>query len=260
MSNDLKSRYDAGIELAQKAAKIAMGYYETALDIEWKNDESPVTIADREAEKFIRSSLIKYFKHDGFLGEEYDDEPGDSGYRWIIDPIDGTRNFVRGIPIWATLLGLEYKGEMLAGITVAPALNQTYRALRGDGAFRNDIKINVSTIDTLGASQLFYSSISWFVKAGMEKEFLALASATEKQRGFGDFYGFVLVAQGAGEIMIEHGVHAWDVASIIPLIEEAGGKFSDWKGNKSIYAPDVLVTNGILHLQILDRLANKVQR
>ena len=260
MSNDLKSRYDAGIELAQKAAKIAMGYYETALDIEWKNDESPVTIADREAEKFLRSSLKQYFNQDGFLGEEYDDEPGDSGYRWIIDPIDGTRNFVRGIPIWATLLGLEYKGEMLAGITVAPALNQTYRALRGDGAFRNDIKINVSTINSLGASQLFYSSISWFVKAGMEKEFLALASATEKQRGFGDFYGFVLVAQGAGEIMIEHGVHAWDVASIIPLIEEAGGKFSDWKGNKSIYAPDVLVTNGILHQQILDRLANKIQR
>ena len=260
MSNDLKSRYDAGIELAQKAAKIAMGYYETALDIEWKNDESPVTVADREVEKFLRSSLNKYFNHDGFLGEEYDDEPGDSGYRWIIDPIDGTRNFVRGIPIWATLLGLEYKGEMLAGITVAPGLNQTYRALRGDGAFRNDIKINVSTINSLGASQLFYSSISWFVKAGMEKEFLALASATEKQRGFGDFYGFVLVAQGAGEIMIEHGVHAWDVASIIPLIEEAGGKFSDWKGNKSIYAPDVLVTNGILHQQILDRLANKIQR
>jgi len=260
LSNDLKSRYDAGIELAQKAAKIAMGYYETALDIEWKNDESPVTVADREAEKFLRSSLNKYFKRDGFLGEEYDDEPGDSGYRWIIDPIDGTRNFVRGIPIWATLLGLEYKGEMLAGITVAPALNQTYRALRGDGAFRNDIKINVSTINSLGASQLFYSSISWFVKAGMEKEFLALASATEKQRGFGDFYGFVLVAQGAGEIMIEHGVHAWDVASIIPLIEEAGGKFSDWKGNKSIYAPDVLVTNGLLHQQILDRLANKIQR
>ncbi|MCY2970974.1 MAG: histidinol phosphate phosphatase, partial [Planctomycetota bacterium] len=164
------------------------------------------------------------------------------------------------IPIWATLLGLEYKGEMLAGITVAPALNQTYRALRGEGAFRNDIKINVSAINSLGASQLFYSSISWFVKAGMEKEFLALASATEKQRGFGDFYGFVLVAQGAGEIMIEHGVHAWDVASIIPLIEEAGGTFSDWKGNKSIYAPDVLVTNGILHQQILDRLANKIQR
>ena len=260
MSNDLKSRYDAGIELAQKAAKIAMGYYETALDIEWKNDESPVTVADRETEKFLRSSLNKYFKQDGFLGEEYDDKPGDSGYRWIIDPIDGTRNFVRGIPIWATLLGLEYKGEMLAGITVAPGLNQTYRALRGEGAYRNDIKINVSTINTLGASQLFYSSISWFVKAGMEKEFLALASATEKQRGFGDFYGFVLVAQGAGEIMIEHGVHAWDVASIIPLIEEAGGKFSDWKGNKSIYAPDVLVTNGILHQQILDRLANKIQR
>lgn len=260
MSNDLKSRYEAGIELAQKAAKIAMGYYETALDIEWKHDESPVTIADREAEKFLRNSLKQYFKQDGFLGEEYDDESGDSGYRWIIDPIDGTRNFVRGIPIWATLLGLEYKGEMQAGITVAPGLNQTYRALRGDGAFRNDIKINVSNINSLSSSQLFYSSISWFVKAGMEKEFLALASATEKQRGFGDFYGFVLVAQGAGEIMIEHGVHAWDVASIIPLIEEAGGKFSDWKGNKSIYAPDVLVTNGILHQQILDRLANKVQR
>jgi len=257
LSTDLKSRYEAGIELAQLAAKTAMGYYETALEVEWKKDESPVTIADREAESTLRSNLKKYFKNDGFLGEEYGNEPGSSGYRWIIDPIDGTRNFVRGIPIWATLLGLEYKGEMLAGIAVVPTLNQTFRAMKGDGAFRNNTKINVSNVNNLAASQLFYSSISWFVKAGMEKEFLALAAHTERQRGFGDFYGFVLVAQGAGEIMLEHGVHAWDVAAIIPIVEEAGGKFSDWNGNKSIEASDVLVTNGLLHQQSLDFIQGK---
>lgn len=259
MNQDWKNRYEAGILAAQQAGKIALGYYETSLEVEWKHDESPVTIADRETEQSLRTTLKKHFPADGFLGEEYGDEPSQSGYRWIIDPIDGTRNFVRGIPIWGTLLGLEYQGEMIAGVAVAPPMGQTFHALRGAGAFRDNTPIHVSNINQFSKSQVFYSSISWFTKAGREKEFLKLASLTERQRGFGDFYGFVLVAQGAGEIMIEHGVHAWDVAAILPIIEEAGGRYSDWKGCRTIHSPDVLVTNGILHEQCLELINTRIQ-
>jgi len=191
---------------------------------------------------------------DGFLGEESGDTAGSSGFRWIIDPIDGTRSFVRGVPIWATLVGLEYKGETIAGVVFVPAMGLTYRALRGDGAFCNDRPIHVSKVNNLAEAHLFYSSISWFLKAGREKQFLQLVKETQRQRGFGDFYGFVLVAQGSGELMVEHGVHVWDLGAIKPIVEEAGGRLTDWTGKPDITRPDVLASNGILHGQALSYL------
>ncbi|MSR29959.1 MAG: histidinol-phosphatase [Gemmataceae bacterium] len=254
MNSDWKSRYLLGIQAAREASQLAHGYFETALQVEWKKDESPVTRADREAEQKLRQTLQHHFPKDGFLGEEFGDFSGESGYRWIIDPIDGTRNFVRGIPLWGTLLGLEYRGEMIAGIVEAPALRQSWRALRGDGAFHNDKPIQVSKVNQLKEAQVFYSSIAWFTRANKQKEFLQLASSVGRQRGFGDFYGFVLVAQGAGEIMVEYGVHAWDIAALIPILEEAGGKLTNWNGLQSIHSADVLATNGLLHQPTLDIL------
>jgi histidinol-phosphatase len=248
---DWRSRYETAIEEAQRAAKVALSYFEGTLQVEWKGDLSPVTIADRETENILRTTLAQTFPYDGFHGEEYGDTPGSSGFRWIIDPIDGTRSFVRGIPLWATLLGLEYKDEQIAGVAAVPALGHVYRALRGDGAFRNNQRIAVSKVDKLSEAMLFYSSISWFMKAGMQAEFLDLAVRTQRQRGFGDFYGFVLVAQGSGELMVEYGVHAWDVAALKPIVEEAGGRYSCWDGSLSIHQPDVLVSNGKLHDEVL---------
>ena len=247
MNPDWRNRYEVGVDAARKAGELALAYFGNNVQVEWKADASPVTIADQNAEKLLRETLLGRFPTDGFLGEEFGDTPGTSGYRWIIDPIDGTRSFVRGVPLWATLVGLEYKGELLAGITFIPALNQTYRALRGDGAFRDDRRIHVSAVDRLDKAHLYYSSINWFIKAGTDREFMALYTQTERQRGFGDFYGFVLVAEGAGDIMVEHGVHAWDVAALIPLLEEAGGKMTAWDGTVDIHRPDVLATNGRLH-------------
>jgi histidinol-phosphatase len=250
-----RSRYEFAVEAARKAAQIALGYFEADLTVEWKHDQTPVTIADRETEGFLRSRIQERFPGDGFLGEEFGDTPGSSGFRWVLDPIDGTPSFVRGIPIWATLIALEYKGEQIAGIAEAPAIGQTYRALRGHGAFRNDRRICVSQVATLSKAQIFYSSLAWFIKAGSRDAFLNLVSQTDRQRGFGDFYGFVLVAQGAGELMVEYGVHAWDVAGLKVIVEEAGGRYSDWQGKPDIYRPDVIVSNGKLHdeaLQILN--------
>lgn len=262
MNPEWRSRYELAVRVAQEAGAVGMKYFPDvdiaafAGKIEWKKDQSPVTLADREAEHLLRSTLLAAFPNDGFLGEESGDQPGTSGFRWIIDPIDGTRSFVRGIPIWATLVGLEYKGEAIAGVAHIPPLKHTYRALRGDGAYRGDRRIHVSGVSTLSDAIMFYSSISWFVRAGKRDEFLELAGKTQRQRGFGDFYGFVLVAQGSGELMIEHGVHIWDVAAIKPIVEEAGGRFSDWNGDPRIDRPDVIASNGKLHdvaLRIINR-------
>jgi histidinol-phosphatase len=242
-----RSRYELAVETAHKAGQLALRYFDSSLAIEWKPDCSPVTIADREAEQLMRQTLLAAFPNDGFLGEEFGAVPGTSGFRWIIDPIDGTRSFVRGIPLWATLLGLEYKDEQIAGVVDVPVLGHTYRALRGDGAYRNDRRIHVSDINNLSQAVVFYSSLSWFIKAGRQEAFCELVRHSERTRGFSDFYGFVLVAQGSGELMIDYGVHAWDVAAVKPLIEEAGGRFSNWNGDASIHRPDVLVSNGKLH-------------
>ena len=251
MNPEWRNRYEVAVEAAHRAGQLALRYFDSSFTVEWKSDLSPVTVADREAEQLLRNTLQNAFPHDGFLGEEFGDTPGSSGFRWIIDPIDGTRSFVRGIPLWATLLGLEYKDEQIAGIADVPALGHTYRALRGDGAYRNDRRIHVSTVGDLAQALLFYSSLSWFIKAGRQETFLNLIRRTERSRGFGDFYGFVLVAEGAGELMVEYGVHAWDVAALKPLVEEAGGRFSDWNGGTSIHRPDVMVSNGKLHDEAL---------
>ena len=251
MNAEWRARYEAAVWAARHAARAAMEHFDRGVAVEWKSDQSPVTVADREAEQSLRTALHAAFPDDGFLGEEFGDTPGSSGYRWIIDPIDGTRSFVRGIPIWATLVGLEYKGEQVAGVADAPALGYTWRALRGDGAWRNDRRVRVSDVSDLSKSILFYTSLSWFLKAGRHDQFLDLVQRTDKQRGYGDFYGHVLVAEGAGEVMVEHGVHAWDVAALKPLVEEAGGRFTTWAGGHSIHEPDVVASNGKLHDDVL---------
>ncbi|MCI0683613.1 MAG: histidinol phosphate phosphatase [Gemmataceae bacterium] len=247
MNADWRNRYEVALDAAFQAGQFALQHFDQDIAVQWKADESPVTIADQGAEQLLRTTLLGKFPYDGFLGEESGAAPGTSGYRWIIDPIDGTRSFVRGVPIWATLVGLEYKGEVIAGITYLPAMKQTFRALRGDGAFRDDRRIHVSEIDKLADAHVFYSSITWFSKAGCEAQFLKLLKQTVRQRGFGDFYGFVMVAQGSGELMVEHGVHAWDLGGLIPIVEEAGGKMTAWDGKPDIDRPDVLASNGLLH-------------
>jgi histidinol-phosphatase len=244
---DWRNRYEVAREVAHEAGQFALGHFDHDIAVEWKKDHSPVTLADRGAEQILRTKLLERFPQDGFLGEESGAVLGSSGFRWIIDPVDGTRSFVRGVPIWATLVGLEYKGELIAGIAFLPALNQVFRALRGEGAFRDDRPIHVSQVKDLRQAHIFYSSLSWFTKAGREAQFLKLLRQTQRQRGYGDFYGFVLVAQGSGDLMVEHGVSPWDLGALIPIVEEAGGKMTSWSGEVDISRPDVLASNGLLH-------------
>jgi histidinol-phosphatase len=247
MNADWRNRYELAVEAARQAGDLALRYYQTEVTVEWKGDLSPVTAADREAEQLLRSTLLGRFPQDGFLGEESGDSPGASGFRWVIDPVDGTRSFVRGIPLWATLVGLEYRDEPVAGIMYAPALGDLYRALRGAGAFLNDRPMHVSQVNTLQRAHVYYSSVSWFLKAGLEEMFLRLVRGTERQRGYGDFYGFALVAQGAGELMLEWGCHVWDLCAPAAILCEAGGKLTSWDGTADLRRPDVLASNGLLH-------------
>jgi len=251
MNADWRSRYDLAVTVARQAGALARNYYEGEFKVEHKTDESPVTIADREAEQLIRDAVSQAFPEDGFLGEEYGDQSGSSGFRWVIDPIDGTKSFIRHIPLWGTLVGLEYQGEQIAGVAEVPLLGMTYRALRGDGAYVNERRIRVSDVARLSQAVLCYSSISWFRNAGREAMFLDLAAKTYRQRGFGDFYGFVLVAEGACDVMVDHGVHAWDVSAVKAIVEEAGGQLTDWAGTPTTERPDVLASNGKLHAEVL---------
>jgi histidinol-phosphatase len=246
-----RARDEAAVDATTKAAQLALRYFDIDAAVQWKQDDSPVTVADREAERLLRDTFLSAFPHDGFLGEESGEHLGTSGFRWIVDPVDGTRSFFRGIPVWGTLVGLEYHGEQIAGVVAAPALGHTWRALRGDGAYRDERRIRVSKIDSLGQATLFYTNLKWFERSGKSNDFLRLATMTQNQRGCGDFWGHVLVAQGSGEMMVEHGVHAWDVAALKPLIEEAGGRFSNWDGGADIHRPDVVISNGKVHEEVL---------
>jgi histidinol-phosphatase len=255
MNPEWRSRYETALTATRAAGKHALSYFDNNVAVEWKKDRSPVTAADREAETLIRTTLSTAFPGDGFLGEEHGELPSTTGYRWVIDPVDGTKSFVRGIPLWGTLVGLEYKGEPIAGIASMPALNgTTFHALRGLGAWRDDRRIHVSTIDNLADAMLCYSSISWFTSAQKERQFLTLAAQTNRQRGYGDLYGFLLVAQGSAEMMVEHGVSPWDIAALIPIVEEAGGRMTNWSEVTDIHSRDVIASNGKLHAAVLSIL------
>ena len=252
--DDVQPRYDLARTAAYEAGQVAKAVFDGTFEVEWKADQSPVTVADRTAEQHIRRLVAEQFPGDGVVGEEYGATPTASGFKWIIDPIDGTKSFIRGVPLWGTLVGLEYKGELVAGAVAVPCLNQLFHAVRGGGAYRDDSRIRVSEVADLAQAHMCYSSIGWFRKAGKEQAFFDLATATDRQRGFGDFYGFLLVAQGSFEFMIDHGVHPWDVAALVPIVEEAGGRMTDWRDNVTIDTPDTLASNGRLHAAVLTHL------
>ncbi len=259
MNADWRNRHEVAVEVTREGGRTALRYFGGNLAADWKPStdpwttahSSPVTVADQETERLLRERLSAAFPQDGFLGEEYGDQPGSSGYRWIIDPIDGTRNYFRGIPIWGTLVGLEYQGQMIAGFVDLPALGEFYHALRGEGAFCNGQRIQVSPVAKLADTTLLYTALSWFMKPGRQEAFLDLLGQTQAQRGFGDVYGFMLVARGSADLMLEFGVHAWDVAAVLPIVEEAGGTFTNYDGGQDIHKPDVLVSNGRLHADAL---------
>jgi histidinol-phosphatase len=221
--------------------------------VETKPDLTPVSEADHAAEQLIRERIAAARPGDAFLGEEFGTE-GDSNRRWIIDPIDGTKNYVRGIPVWATLLALEEDGEMRVGVVSAPALGHTWWAVRGEGAFADGRSIGVSKVHALEDAQLCYSDFKWWEEFGLQAEFEALAHRVWRTRGFGDFWSHILVAEGAADVAAEPVVALWDLAPLLVIVEEAGGSFTDLDGNHTAEGGNAVSTNGLLHEAVLAAL------
>ncbi|PYN97995.1 MAG: histidinol phosphate phosphatase [Candidatus Rokuibacteriota bacterium] len=237
---------EAATNAARAAGEVALKYYRGGFDVTIKPDLTPVTQADREAEQVIVEILQRAFPDDGFLGEEFG-ERGPRDRRWIIDPIDGTKNFVRHIPVWATLIAREEAGEITIGVVHNPVTGELFTARRGGGAFLNGERIRVSNVAELGQAQLIHAGLNLVRRAGWWDGFVRLVDATDRQRGFGDYIGYALVAEGKGELYFELDLKPWDLAPCKLLVEEAGGRFTDLDGRSSIYTGTALATNGRLH-------------
>ncbi len=221
--------------------------------METKPDLTPVSEADRGVEEMIRSALAEVRPDDAVLGEEYGSS-GDGDRRWVIDPIDGTKNFVRGVPAWATLIGLEVGGTVEVGVVSAPALGRRWWARRGGGAFANGEPIRVSAVSTIEDAHVGYDDIPVMEEHGLADRFLALARRCWRSRGFGDFWTHVLVAEGALDIAVEPIVAPWDLGPLPVILEEAGGRFTDLSGAVRIDGGNALSTNGLLHDLALEAL------
>jgi histidinol-phosphatase len=246
--------------LADETDRLALDFYAGELTVTAKHDRTLVTQADTGVEERLRSRIGAAFPGHGVLGEEFGSEAGDGETRWIIDPIDGTHNFVRGIPIWATLLAVERAGELVAAVVSAPALGQRWHAALGAGAATRDVSgerpIRVSRVDDLGNAQLVFSTLDSMQRAGHGDALARLARDAWRDRGLGDFWGYCLVAQGAAEVMLERGPTLWDLAAPALIVREAGGRFTTFDGSPSVSGPTALATNGLLHEEVLGRLAS----
>jgi histidinol phosphatase-like enzyme (inositol monophosphatase family) len=238
---------------ADEAGRFALGHFKTGLAVEAKADGSPVTIADRGAEERLRATLGAAFPADGILGEELGETSGASGRRWIIDPIDGTQSFIRGVPLWGVLVALEDRGECVVGVVALPALGETLWAVRGGGAFVNGAPARVSTTPLADAT-ICTSDASPRHFGDKHAGFGRLLERTARHRGWGDCYGYALVATGRAEVMLDPLMNAWDAAAVRPIIEEAGGTFCAWDGTPTIYGGSALAMPAALRDPVLAAL------
>lgn len=241
-------------DLADRADEIALRCFQKpGLRVEEKPDLSPVTEADQAIETMVRALARERHPELGLLGEEQGTATGAGDARLIIDPIDGTRNFVRGIPIFATLLALEAEGDVVAGVVSAPALRARWHAARGAGAFRGGRRLRVSPVRALEHALLFHGNLG-AGEAGPPRGIMRLIGRVERTRGFGDFYQHMLVAEGAGEIGVDPVMQPWDIAALQVIVEEAGGRATTVVGERSIYGGSLVTSNGRLHQAILEIL------
>ena len=246
---------EVAVAAARAAGEVALRYFRSELAVETKPDRSPVTIADRECEQRIVDVLRQAFPDYGVYGEEFGEEKGLGRKRWIVDPIDGTKSFVRGIPFFATLIALEEDGEVTLGVVHAPATGELLYATRGGGAFdETGRKLAVSGVDRLSAAMVSFGGLKIFRREGRWSALERLVEATARQRGYGDYLGSTSVIRGWSEAMLEMDVKPWDLAPLKILVEEAGGRLTDFSGRATIYGGSAVVTNGRIHDQVMDIL------
>ncbi|MDP9467812.1 MAG: histidinol phosphatase [Chloroflexota bacterium] len=247
------------VDLLDETDPLVLGHVTTGLRVTHKPDKTLVTQADLEVETLLRERIAAAFPNHGVVGEEFAEEAGDGETRWIIDPIDGTHNLVRGIPIFATLLAVERAGELLAAAVSAPALARRWHAARGEGAMVRDLlgerRLQVSAIDRLADAQVVWSGLRPLEASGFGPAVRAIAAGAWRDRGFGDFWGYMLVAEGAAEAMLEIGPTIWDLAAPALILAEAGGRLTDFAGRDSYAGPQALASNGRVHKALVEILS-----
>ena len=248
---------DASMALCDEADLISMAGFRNDIRVEAKPDRSYVTEADRAIEHMVRHHLRAAYPGCGIVGEEEGTDAAAGSLTWYIDPIDATHNYMRGVPIFATLLAAAVDGEVQLGVVSAPALRERWVAWRGGGAWRGSSRIHVSGVSRLEDAALFYGSRTEDMRSGAVPGLDATLAGAWRERGFGDFWGYMLVAEGAGEAMIETGAHPWDWAAPQIIIEEAGGQFTTAAGERRIDGPSAVATNGAIHEETLRRLVRR---
>lgn len=243
-SESLGELREFAAELAWQAGKLTLRYFQTDFTIETKSDASPVTIADKESERLMRQMIEARYPHHSILGEEEGETRPGASFRWILDPIDGTKSFVRGVPLYSVLVGLEREGEPVVGAVNMPALGDFLHAAKGEGCLWNGRRTRVSSIDKLSESLVLCYDVEAMEQRGRFDEYRRIVESTKMQRTWGDAYGYVLVATGRGEVAMDPEMHPWDCAALYPVLYEAGGTFTDWRGTPSIFAGEAVATNG----------------
>lgn len=253
----LSPRLEFARRIALEAGELTLRYFQRRdVKVERKNDSSPVTIADREAELLLRELIAGEYPDDAILGEEFPEKPGTTGYCWILDPIDGTKSFIHGVPLYGNMVAVEQGGQGIIGVINFPALREYVFAAVGEGAWyvHNDeapSRCRVSTTSELKEACFVTSEVKTFGKKGRPDVYQNVEAAVRLSRTWGDCYGYMLVATGRADVMIDPMLNVWDAAAVQPIINEAGGRYSDWRGAPSIHTNDAVATNGLLHEQIL---------
>jgi histidinol-phosphatase len=241
-------------ELADEAGRIGMSFFRGSFDVRTKVDRTPVTEADLAIEAMVREAIRERFPGDGVLGEEGGSEGG-GARRWIVDPIDGTKNFADGIQVWATLIALAVDDRPMLGVVNAAALGERYEAVRGGGARMNGEPIEVSRADRIERASVLHAEVPDWLDGEYGRPLADLLRQARRDRAFGDFWGHVLVARGSADVCFEPELATWDWAAIEVVVEEAGGRMTQFDGAPLTHGGSVLTSNGVLHDELLARLA-----
>lgn len=256
-SAELQELLAYAVELSRGAGPITLQYFKKCPETNTKADGSYVTTADREAETYLRRRIAERFPNDGVLGEEHGEVAGKSSRRWIIDPIDGTFAFVHGVPFYGVLLALESDGEICLGVVNIPALDEIVYAARGLGCFLNGQPAHVSSTARLSDALILSTDFAAFETNGFSDVAKKVQRQVKASRTWGDCYGYVLVATGRADVMFDPVMNLWDCAALLPVIEEAGGTFTDWRGRRTVNGGNAIATNGKLFEEVLGIVAER---
>ena len=258
MSDEVSARLKFALEIARAAGGLTLEFFQqSSVQVERKGDDSPVTQADRQAELLMRERIAVAFPDDGIIGEEHGEVAGTSGYQWILDPIDGTKSFIAGVPLYSVLVGVVRKGASLIGVIHVPGLDVCVYAAKGQGAWwtKGDAEpqpAKVSNRKHLGDGVFVTSQVDTFGERDATEAYQRLERAAYITRTWGDGYGYLLIATGRAEAMVDPIMNIWDAAAIQPVMEEAGGTFTDWQGKPCIDGGEGIGTNGHVLNEVLE--------